>query len=157
VQRDSTQSLSNRSLASGPPRQFCDQMSPSRATTLQKGLAIGRHWSGTVRKFRAPKAPRDPAPPAASPRWGFGGAARRRETAGRISMSKPAKKRPTASAPATVPTTKSSRHGAGDPEPKRAAPMAPACQSFLDNVVARDRRHLIAELPRRITRERPVR
>jgi hypothetical protein len=35
-------------------------------------------------------------------------------------MSKPAKKRPTASAPATVPTTKSSRHGAGDPEPKRA-------------------------------------
>ena len=30
-------------------------------------------------------------------------------------MSKPAKKRPTASAPATVPTTKSSRHSAGDP------------------------------------------
>src|ERR1700756_4521520 len=27
------------------------------------------------------------------------------------------------------------------------APMAPECQSFLDNVVARDRRHLIAELP----------
>ena len=37
------------------------------------------------------------------------------------------------------------------------APMAPECQSFLDNVVARDQRHLIAELPRRITRERPVR
>src|SRR4029077_17476102 len=37
------------------------------------------------------------------------------------------------------------------------APMAPACQSFLDSVVARDQRHLIAELPRRITRERPVR
>ena len=35
-------------------------------------------------------------------------------------MSKPAKKRPTASAPATVPTTKSSRHSTGDPEPKRA-------------------------------------
>src|ERR1700739_2073577 len=35
-------------------------------------------------------------------------------------MSKPAKRRPTASAPATVPTTKSSRHSAGDPEPKRA-------------------------------------
>ena len=35
-------------------------------------------------------------------------------------MSKPAKKRPTASARATVPMTKSSRHGAGDPEPKRA-------------------------------------
>jgi hypothetical protein len=68
----------------------------------------------------APRAPRDPAPPAASPRWGFGGAARRRETEQRISMSKPAKKRPTASALATVPTTKSSRHSAGDPEPKRA-------------------------------------
>jgi hypothetical protein len=37
---------------------------------------------------------------------------------------------------------------------KRAAIMAPACQSFLDNVVAQDQRHLIAELPRRITRVR---
>src|SRR6476620_6487728 len=35
-------------------------------------------------------------------------------------MSKSAKKRPMASAPATVPTTKSSRHSACDPEPKRA-------------------------------------
>ena len=35
-------------------------------------------------------------------------------------MSKSAKKRPMASAPAAVPTTKSSRHSAGDPEPKRA-------------------------------------
>ena len=35
-------------------------------------------------------------------------------------MSKPAKKRPMASAPAAVPTTKSSRHSAGYPEPKRA-------------------------------------
>ena len=35
-------------------------------------------------------------------------------------MSKSAKKRPMASAPAVVPTTKSSRHSAGDPEPKRA-------------------------------------
>jgi len=33
--------------------------------------------------------------------------------------------------------------------------MAPECQTFLDNVVAQ--RHSIAELPRRITRERPVR
>ena len=46
---------------------------------IQKGLAFGRHWSGTVRQFRAPRAPRDPAPPASSPRWGFGGAARRRD------------------------------------------------------------------------------
>ena len=35
-------------------------------------------------------------------------------------MSKSAKKRPMASAPAVVPTTKSSRHSAGDSEPKRA-------------------------------------
>ena len=35
-------------------------------------------------------------------------------------MSKSAKKRPTASAPAAVPTTESSRHSADDPEPKRA-------------------------------------
>src|SRR5262249_30099305 len=30
----------------------------------------------------------------------------------------------------------------------RNPPMAPECQSLLDNLVARDRRHLIAELPR---------
>jgi hypothetical protein len=35
-------------------------------------------------------------------------------------MLKSAKKRPTASAPAAAPTIKPSRHGAGDPEPKRA-------------------------------------
>ena len=35
-------------------------------------------------------------------------------------MSKSTKKRPMASAPAAVPITKSSRHSAGDPEPKRA-------------------------------------
>jgi hypothetical protein len=35
-------------------------------------------------------------------------------------MSKSAKKRAIASAPAAVPATKSSRHGAGDSEPKRA-------------------------------------
>jgi Phosphoenolpyruvate-dependent sugar phosphotransferase system, EIIA 2 len=44
----STQSLSNRSLASDPPRQFCDQMSLSDSI-IQKGLAFRRHWSGTVR------------------------------------------------------------------------------------------------------------
>jgi hypothetical protein len=31
-----------------PPRQFCDQMSLSD-NIIQKGLACGRHWSGTVR------------------------------------------------------------------------------------------------------------
>ena len=32
-----------------PPRQFCDQMSPiSSDNIVQKGLAFGRHWSGTV-------------------------------------------------------------------------------------------------------------
>ena len=42
----STQSLSNRSLASDPPRQFCDRMSLSD-NIVQKGLAFGRYWSGT--------------------------------------------------------------------------------------------------------------
>ncbi len=42
--------LSNWSLASDPPRQFCDQMSPiSSNNIVQKGLEFGRHWSGTVR------------------------------------------------------------------------------------------------------------
>ena len=31
-----------------PPRQFCDRMSLSD-NIIQKGLAFGRHWSGTVR------------------------------------------------------------------------------------------------------------
>jgi hypothetical protein len=41
---------------------------------IQKGLAFGRDWSGTVVNPSA-CALRDPAPPAAWPRWGFGGAA----------------------------------------------------------------------------------
>src|SRR6201984_2705319 len=45
----STQSLSNRSLASDPPRQFCDQMSLiSSDNIVQKGLACGGHLSGRV-------------------------------------------------------------------------------------------------------------
>ena len=45
-----TQSLLNRPLASDPPRQFCHQMSLiSSDNIVQKGLAFGRHWSGTVR------------------------------------------------------------------------------------------------------------
>ena len=46
---------------------------------IQKGLAFGRHWSGTVANPGRPRALRDPAPPARWPRWGFGGAARRRK------------------------------------------------------------------------------
>ena len=45
---------------------------------IQKGLAFDRDWSGTVASSGAPWALRDPAPPASWPRWGFGGAARRR-------------------------------------------------------------------------------
>src|ERR1700675_1088882 len=48
-------------------------------------------WSGTVVRFRAPRALRDPAPPARSPWRGFGGAGPPR-TERRISMSKSAKK-----------------------------------------------------------------
>jgi hypothetical protein len=31
---------------------------------IQKGLAVGRDWSGRCRQFRALRALRDPAPPA---------------------------------------------------------------------------------------------
>src|SRR5260221_5046641 len=48
-------------------------------------------WSGTVVRFRAPRALRDPAPPARWPWRGFGGAGPPR-TERRISMSKSAKK-----------------------------------------------------------------
>ena len=115
----STQSLSNRSLASDPPRQFCDQMSLSDKTLCRKDWHSGAIGAVLSVNFGRQGRP-DPAPPARSPRWGFGGAARRRETERRISMSKSAKKRPMASAPAAVPTTKSLRHSAGDAEPKRA-------------------------------------
>src|ERR1700687_2781463 len=49
-------------------------------------------WSGTVVRFRAPRALRDPAPPARSPWRGFGGAGGPPRTERRISMSKSAKK-----------------------------------------------------------------
>jgi hypothetical protein len=44
-------------------------------SALQKGLAFGRDWSGTVGQIGAPRVLRDPAPPALSPLRGFGGAA----------------------------------------------------------------------------------
>ncbi|HXQ06873.1 MAG TPA: hypothetical protein VN831_19270, partial [Bradyrhizobium sp.] len=46
-----------------------------RNDIVEKGLAIRSDWSGTVGSFRAPRALRDPAPPARSPWRGFGGAA----------------------------------------------------------------------------------
>jgi hypothetical protein len=45
---------------------------------IQKGLAFGRDWSGTVANSERVKTLRDPAPPAGWPWWGFGGAAPRR-------------------------------------------------------------------------------
>src|SRR6476660_7035534 len=46
-----------------------------RNDIVEKRLAIRADWSGTVVSFRAPRALRDPAPPARSPWRGFGGAA----------------------------------------------------------------------------------
>ena len=103
---------------------------------VQKGLAFGRHWSGTVGQFRAPRAPRDPVPPAPSPRWGFGGAARRRGTERGISMSKSSKKGPRASAPAAVPTAKPSRHTARDAAPNKAACRPEAIARHRDAAIA---------------------
>src|SRR5262245_66101375 len=44
----------------------------TRNNIIQKGLAFGREQSGTVTVPGAAR-PRDPAPPAAWPRWGCGG------------------------------------------------------------------------------------
>ena len=116
-----TQSLSNRSLASDPPRQFCDQMSLiSSDNIVQKGLGMRAPLERYRPLISGAKGAAISAPPARSPRWGFGGAARRRKTEPRISMSKSAKKRTMASAPAAVPTTKSALHSADDPGPQRA-------------------------------------
>src|SRR6202051_4541737 len=46
-----------------------------RTDIVEKELAIRSDWSGTVVSFRAPRALRDPAPPARLPWRGFGGAA----------------------------------------------------------------------------------
>src|SRR5262245_13918799 len=46
---------------------------------IQKGLAFAREQSGSV-TAPARSVPRDPAPPAAWPRWGCGGGGKRRRT-----------------------------------------------------------------------------
>ena len=95
-----------------------------RNDIVEKGLAIRSDWSGTVGSFRAPRALRDPAPPA--PPWrGFGGAAAA-ATERRISMSKSAKKRPAMSGPAPVAAAKAAPHTA---EPKANKPDTRSKQS----------------------------
>ena len=46
--RTACQARSRYRTGLSPPRQFCDQMLLSD-NIIQKGLAFGRHWSGTVR------------------------------------------------------------------------------------------------------------
>src|SRR6202051_2480148 len=88
-----------------------------RNDIVEKGLAIRSDWSGTVVSFRAPRALRDPAPPARSPWRGFGGAGAA-ATERRISMTKSAKKRPAMSGPAPVVAAKAAQHTA-DPKAKK--------------------------------------
>jgi hypothetical protein len=59
---------------------------------IQKGLALVGDWSGSEGRSGLPCAFRDRAPPAVSPRWGFGGAARAAINRMEIPMPKPAKK-----------------------------------------------------------------
>jgi hypothetical protein len=47
---------------------------------IQKGLASARRQSGTVSSSECWLRFRDPAPPASSPRWGFGGGGDSRRT-----------------------------------------------------------------------------
>jgi Protein of unknown function (DUF3489) len=70
---------------------------------IQKGLAFGRDWSGTVVNSGRQRRSEIFAPPARWPRWGFGGAARRRDRPnGGSRMSKSAKKRSAASSAGPV-------------------------------------------------------
>ena len=48
LERPIWSALTRTHASFAPPRQFCDQMSLSD-NIIQKGLAFGRHWSGTVR------------------------------------------------------------------------------------------------------------
>ena len=117
----STQSLSNWSLASDPPRQFCDQMSLiSSDNIVQKGLACGRPLERYCPLISGAKgAPRCcPAGSIAEVglRW-CGATPRNRTEDLNVKVCKEATDGVSAS---RVPTTKSSRHSADDPEPKRA-------------------------------------
>src|SRR5215510_5026643 len=96
-------------------------MSPSRAPTLSR-----KDWhSGAIGAVLSVNFQRQGRPeilPRPLHRRG-GASVVRRDAAkpnGGSQMSKSAKKRPMALAPAAVPTPKSSRHSAGDSEPKRA-------------------------------------
>src|SRR5260221_11506595 len=55
------------------PCRFCRRTSNN---IIQKGLAFGRDWSGSVVNSERVRTLRDPAPPAGWPWWGFGGAVR---------------------------------------------------------------------------------
>jgi hypothetical protein len=60
-----------------------DPCAGSRETSnkiIQKGLASARRQSGTVSSSECWLRFRDPAPPASSPRWGFGGGGDSRRT-----------------------------------------------------------------------------
>jgi hypothetical protein len=95
---------------------------------IQKRLALRRVQSGTDLNSRRFLAPRDPAPPARWPRWGFGGAAPRRLTERRISMSKPAKKQsPISSKALVLPQKKPSARRVGDHQ--SALPRNPTKQA----------------------------
>jgi|SRR6516164_10143975 len=88
---------------------------------------------------RAHVALRDPAPPARWPRWGFGGAARRRhQPKRRISMSKSAKKRsPRTAHTETTAAKPSSLAMANPPRPYKADPGLEAVSRHRDAAIAR--------------------
>src|SRR5260221_14607350 len=66
--------------AAKPCRPFCAEAPPNGATTLSRKDGHLSVNGAVLWPFRAPYVPRDPAPPAARPRWGCGGGGKRRRT-----------------------------------------------------------------------------
>jgi hypothetical protein len=109
---------------------------------IQKGLALVADWSGSEGRSGLPFAFRDRAPPAVSPRWGFGGAARAVINRMEIPMPKPAKKfkspvRSSSKSPNAVMTK---------PLQEPAQPTAPRSGGVLKKVATSKQAQVIAML-----------
>jgi hypothetical protein len=86
----------------------CSDLPKTSNNITQKGLAFVREPSGSVTVRGTRRASGSFAPPAPSPRWGFGGAARRRMNRMEIPMPKPSKKSAIKYSPKSKPKRKRS-------------------------------------------------
>ena len=110
---------------------------------IQKGLALVGDWSGSEGRSGLPWAFRDRAPPAVSPRWGFGGAARAAINRMEIPMPKPTKK---STSPARSSSKSAPNAAATKPLPEPAQPTAPRSGGAAKKIATSKQAQVIAML-----------